>query len=107
MTGTRRAPSAKSVWIANSAAFKLSVSNVVSGSSKSTPPSRSPRACSLYAAANSSKLIARNPGFSTSGDSDAVRLVGPIAPATNRGRAGVAARRAAATASSAAALFIS
>ena len=34
-------------------------------------------------------MTARNAGLLTSGESDSVRLVGPIAPATNRGRSGV------------------
>ena len=38
----------------------------------------------------SSKVTARKPGSLTSGDIDAVRLVGPTAPATKRGRSGVA-----------------
>ena len=37
---------------------------------------------------------ARNAGSLTSGESDSVRLAGPIAPATKRGRPGVAASRA-------------
>ena len=46
MTGTRRAPSSKSLAMAKRAAFRFSVSKEVSGSSRSTPPSRSPRASS-------------------------------------------------------------
>ncbi len=45
-TGTRRAPSSNSFWIANRAALRLSVSKVVSGSSRSAPPSSRPRASS-------------------------------------------------------------
>ncbi len=37
-----------------------------------------------YAATSSSKLMLRKPGSLTSGDNDAVRLVGPSAPATKR-----------------------
>ena len=70
---------------ANKAALQLSVSNTVSTKNRSTPPSKSPRACSLYAEARSSKVIFRYPGLFTSGLMDAVRLVGPIAPATYLG----------------------
>ena len=41
---------------------------------------------------SSSKVIARKAGLLTSGEIDSVRLVGPIEPATNRGRSGVFAR---------------
>jgi hypothetical protein len=34
-------------------------------------------------------VIARNAGLLTSGEIDSVRLVGPIEPATKRGRSGV------------------
>jgi hypothetical protein len=44
--GTVRPWSANTFWIANSAAFRFSVSKAVSGSRRSTPPSRRPRACS-------------------------------------------------------------
>ena len=37
---------------------------------------------------SSSKVIARNAGLLTSGEIDSVRLVGPIEPATKRGRSG-------------------
>ena len=47
------------------------------------------------------------PGCSTSGESDAVRFVGPIAPATKRGRSGVEYASAARRASCAAARLIS
>ena len=63
----------------------MRVSNTVSTSKISTPPSISPEICSLYDSFNLSKEIARNAGFSTSGDIDAVLLVGPIDPATNLG----------------------
>ncbi len=38
----------------------------------------------LVGGAQSSKVTARKPGFETSGEIDAVRLVGPIEPATKR-----------------------
>ena len=38
---------------------------------------------------SSSKVMARNAGLLTSGEIDSVRLVGPIEPATKRGRSGV------------------
>ena len=84
ITGTLRAPSPNSSWMANSAAFMLSVSMWVSGNRRSTPPSRRARACCLNAATSSAKLTARKPGSLTSGDSDAVLVVGPIEPATQR-----------------------
>ncbi len=46
ITGTRRPASSKYLSMANSAAFEFSESNTVSTSSKSTPPSISPRVCS-------------------------------------------------------------
>ncbi len=86
MTGTELPRASNSSAIANSAALALRVSNTVSSSRMSTPPSSSPLACSPYASRNSSKLMARKPGLLTSGEIDAVRLVGPMAPATKRGR---------------------
>ena len=95
MTGTRRAPSSNRRSIAHSAAFMLSVSMWVSAIRMSTPPSRRAAACSRYEAASSSKVIARAPGSLTSGESDAVLVVGPIEPTTQRGRwAGSAATKA-------------
>ena len=70
---------------AKSAALQFRVSNTVSIRYKSTPPSKRPLAWSLYASFNSSKAIFLNPGLLTSGPSEAVRLVGPRAPATKRG----------------------
>lgn len=75
-------PESKSVSMANSAALALSVSKMVSTSITSAPPSISPRACSAYASTISSHVTLRYAGFSTDGDSDNVRLVGPNAPAT-------------------------
>ena len=71
--------------IAKRAALQLSVSNTVSTKNRSTAPSISPATCSIYDYFNWSKLILRYPGLLTSGLKDAVRFVGPIAPATNLG----------------------
>ena len=46
MRGTRRAPSSKRRSMACRAALAFKVSKTVSTSSRSTPPSRRPRACS-------------------------------------------------------------
>ena len=64
------------------AALALSVSKIVSISSRSQPPSISPRACSAYASRSASKVDARNVWSLTSGEMERVRLVGPMAPAT-------------------------
>ena len=78
-------PTSSNTWrTANSAALAFNVSNTVSIKIMSTPPAISARVTSQYAVTSSSKLIFRNPGSFTSGDSDAVRLVGPKAPATKR-----------------------
>ncbi len=74
--------------IATMAAFAFSVSTIVSSSSRSQPPSTRPRACSLKASFNSSNVMLRKAGSFTSGEIDRMRLVGPIEPATNRGRCG-------------------
>ncbi len=66
------------------AAFALSVSKIVSMSSRSTPPSASAAICSAYAARTSSKETARWAGSFTSGDSESVTFSGPTDPATNR-----------------------
>ena len=71
------------------AALAFSVSNTVSTSNKSTPPSTNASICSIYALLRVSKSIARNAGFSTSGDIDKLFAVGPIEPATKRGRSAV------------------
>ena len=78
-------------WIATIAALALSVSKIVSTSSRSTPPSMRPRTWSAYAAFSWSNVIARNAGLLTSGEIDSVRFAGPIEPATKRGRSGVCA----------------
>ncbi len=86
MIGTtvpRFVASSEMAWIA---ALALSVSKIVSISNTSTDPSSNPRTCSVYAARRSSNVTARNPGSDTSGEIDAVRFVGPIAPATKRRR---------------------
>ena len=107
ITGQRRPRSSKSVSSAKIAALALRVSKIVSTSSRSTPPSTRPWASSRYAATSSSKVTLRAPGSLTSGEIEAVRLVGPIEPATYRGLSGVLASSAAARASDAAARLIS
>ena len=47
------------------------------------PASMSAPAASEYAVTSSSNWMLRNPGSLTSGEIDAVRLVGPRTPATN------------------------
>ena len=99
MTGQRRPCSSKSVSTAKIAALALSVSKIVSIISRSLPPSTSPRAASRYAVASWSKDTLRAPGSLTSGEIEAVRVVGPRAPATQRGRSSVATSSAARRAS--------
>ena len=82
MTGQRRPYSSNSVSTAKIAALALRVSKIVSISSRSAPPSTSPRASSRYAATSSSKVTLRAPGSLTSGEIDAVLEVGPSEPAT-------------------------
>ena len=86
MMGSSTPISSSTSRTANSAALAFKVSKMVSIRMISTPPSISARAASRIAAASSSKLMLRNPGSFTSGDSEAVRLVGPSAPATKRCR---------------------
>ncbi len=88
MTGRCIPRSSSSSSIANSAALALSVSKIVSTSSKSTPPSSKPFTCSRYEAFTSSNETARYPGSFTSGDNDKVLFIGPMAPATKRGLSG-------------------
>ncbi len=88
MTGKRRPARSKNVSSAKSAAFPFSVSKIVSTRKRSAPPSASPSIASPYEATRSSKRTLRAPGSLTSGDIDAVRLVGPSAPATKRGLSG-------------------
>jgi hypothetical protein len=90
ITGISRPSFSQSWSIANSAAFAFSVSKIVSTRKRSTPPSASADAASVYVATRSSKEVLRKPGSLTSGEIDAVRLVGPTAPATKRGRDGSA-----------------
>ncbi len=99
MTGQRRPCSSKSVSTAKIAAFALSVSKIVSIISRSLPPSTSPRAASRYAVASWSNETLRAPGSLTSGEIEAVRVVGPRAPATQRGWSSVATASAASRAS--------
>ncbi len=82
ITGQRRPRSAKTVSTAKMAALALRVSKIVSMKSRSAPPSSSPLVASVYAATSWSKLTLRAPGSLTSGEMDAVRVVGPSAPAT-------------------------
>ena len=70
---------------ATMAALALSVSNMVSMSSASTPPSIMASTCSRYASASSSNVSSRAAGLLTSGLIEQVLLVGPIEPATNLG----------------------
>ena len=106
----RRTPfSSNTSSIATIPALTFRVSTIVSKSRRSEPPSMRPRICVLNASRSSSKVMLRNAGLFTSGEMERIRLVGPIDPATNRGRSGVfavyssaacRARRAAATFSS-------
>ena len=107
ISGRRTPASSKNCSIANSAALAFSVSKMVSTKNRSTPPSCKARACSRYAATNSSKVTLRAPGSLTSGEIDAVFGVGPNAPATKRGASGVEYLSQAARAIFAAATFIS
>ena len=56
----------------------------------SAPPASRPLACSPYAATSSIKVTFLNPGLVTDGEIESDRLVGPMAPATRRGREGSA-----------------
>ena len=78
--------------IATSAAFATRVSKIVSRRRMSLPPAIRPRTWVSYAARISSNVVGRNAGLLTSGEIDSVRFVGPIEPATNRGRSGVLCR---------------
>ena len=88
MTGSRNPSRSNSDSMANSAAFALRVSKMVSTSRRSAPPSTRPWAPSPYVATSWSNVTFRNPGSFTSGDSEALRLVGPSTPATKRGGPG-------------------
>ena len=88
-TGHRRSCSSKRVSSAKIAALALRVSKIVSTRSRSAPPSTRPRASSRYDATSSSKPVLRAPGSLTSGEIEAVLLVGPSEPATYRGHSGV------------------
>ncbi len=68
--------------------MQLSVSNTVSTSKMSAPPSIKAIICSEYAFTSWSNVTALKPGLFTSGEMDAVLLVGPIEPATNLGLEG-------------------
>ncbi len=94
-------------WAATIAAFAFSVSNTVSISRRSTPPSTRPRICSAYASRTSSKVAERNEGSSTRAEIDSVTFSGPTDPATNRGLSGVETASHAARARRAPSTFIS
>ena len=91
MTGQRRPRSSKTVSTAKMAALALRVSKIVSMNSRSAPPSSRPLVATEYAATSWSKPTLRAPGSLTSGEMDAVRVVGPSAPATYRVLSGVCA----------------
>ena len=91
MTGQRRPRSSKTVSTAKIAALALRVSKIVSMNTRSAPPSISPSVASVYAATSWSKDTLRAPGSLTSGEMEAVRVVGPSAPATYRFFSGVVA----------------
>ena len=91
ITGKRNPISSKTSSIPHNAAFKFNVSNVVSGNNTSTPPSINALTCSAYDSANCAKVTARYSGRFTSGDIEAVRFVGPTAPATQATRPGLSA----------------
>ena len=71
--------------MAYKAAFAFKVSKMVSINNTSAPPSTKPFTCSSYAVTSSSKVMALYPGSFTLGESESVRLVGPMDPATNFG----------------------
>ena len=89
MTGSRTPAASNSASMANSAALAFSVSKIVSTRSRSAPPSTRPCGAFGVGATSSSNVTLRKPGSFTSGESEAVRLVGPSTPATKRGLSGV------------------
>ncbi len=91
MTGSVTPVAANAFLTAKMAALAFNVSKIVSIIKKSTPPSINATADSSYVEASSSKLIFRKPGSFTSGDIEAVRLVGPSTPDTYRGEPTLAA----------------
>ncbi len=96
-----RPASARACFSPATWAFTSSMSWLVSIRSTSTPPSSSPRACSANAAISSSYVMAPSDGSLVDGR----KPLGPMLPATKRGRSGVAYRSHARRASSAAARF--
>ena len=88
ITGVLKWRSARTPLMAKRAALAFSVSNTVSTISRSTSPSSNALTCSPYAATRSSNVMLRKLGSFTSGDMEAVRFVGPMLPATNRGLSG-------------------
>ena len=107
ITGTSRPAASIASSAAQSAALAFSVSNIVSQSKASTPPSIREIICSLYASTSISNVTLRKAGFSTSGLIEQVRPVGPTEPATKRGLSAVEKLSATSRASSAARRFIS
>ena len=97
ISGSRKPRSSNTPATAKIAALALSVSKMVSISSRSAPPAISPRAASSYASTSSSNDTLRAAGSLTSGEREPVRLVGPIDPATNLGRPSAASASSAAT----------
>ncbi len=71
------------------AALAFSESKMVSMSSMSTPPSISAPACSSKASLISANSMGRDAGSLMSADIDEAMPVGPMEPATKRGRSGV------------------
>ena len=88
-TGMRLPTFSKNRSSAYIAALAFSESKIVSTRNRSTPPAYRPSAYSRYACTTSSYVQLRYSGFSTDGDTDSVRFVGPMAPATKRGLFGV------------------
>ena len=97
ITGHLRPRSSNTVSTAKIAALAFRVSKIVSMKSRSDPPSSRPLVASAYAATSWSKDTLRAPGSLTSGEMDAVRVVGPSAPATYRFLSGVRAVTSSAT----------
>ncbi|BFO12332.1 hypothetical protein GGER_48420 [Serratia rubidaea] len=82
MIGSVTPSASNSLSTANAAALAFSVSKMVSIMIRSTPPSTSARVDSRYASTSWLKEMLRNAGSLTSGEIEAVRLVGPSTPAT-------------------------
>ena len=98
ITGTFTPVASIAACAASSAALAFNVSNIVSMSNKSAPPSISPVIWSVYVSTSSSHEMLLAAGSSTDGEIDRLRLVGPTLPATQHlcPSAAVRAKRAAA-----------